>query len=246
MKAIIFAAGLGTRLRPLTDNCPKALIDVGGKTSLQRAIEHIKSVGINDIFINVHYISGAIIEYLTKNQNFGLNITISDESDRLLDTGGGLLKIIADNHLSDDLMLYNSDIITDFDLQEMVDTYATHKPDALLLAYNRASSRQLLFSESNVMRGWCNLSTGAVLPEGLIPDNLLNKAFGGIHIISPKLYNQLFDYKKIKGDIFSITPFYIEKCSDFAIKAFTPKKPFKWFDIGKLATLQKARESFKS
>ena len=118
MKAMIYAAGLGTRLRPLTDDRPKALIEVGGKPMLQHVIENIKKAGITRAVVNVHHFAGKVIDFLDRNGNFGIDIAISDESDRLLDTGGGLLKARPLLDGDEPILLHNADILTDLDLRD--------------------------------------------------------------------------------------------------------------------------------
>lgn len=241
---MIFAAGLGTRLAPITDRIPKALVEVGGKTALQHAIERLKSAGIDDIIINVHHFPKQIIDYLSTNDNFGLNISISDESDRLLDTGGGLLRAINRFQIDEPVLLYNADILTDIDLSQMIDEYNQSNSDALLLAWDRPSSRRLLFDSEMRMRGWKNMSTSEVRPAGLDDSGTMPLAFGGIHIVSPSMFEPLSHYANTCGDVFSITPFYISVCDDQLIRGFRPEGPFQWWDIGKHETLAEARKHF--
>ena len=132
MKAMVFAAGLGTRLRPLTDNKPKALVEVVGIPMLQHVIQNLAYYGFHDIVINVHHFSKQIIDFLKRNDNFGQNIAISDESDCLLDTGGGILNA---RHLLDDgepFLVHNSDILTNLDLKQLYDYHLSNQADATL------------------------------------------------------------------------------------------------------------------
>lgn len=242
MKAMIFAAGLGTRLRPITDTMPKALVPVGGKPVLQYVIEHIKSVGISEMVINVHHFPEQICQFLDANDNFGINIAISDESERLLDTGGGLLMalpLLGDN---EPVLLHNADIITDAPLQQMVEFHLNSGADASLLSWNRNSSRKLLFSVDGMMQGWMNMSTGETRPNFIDESNSISLAFGGVHIVNPSIFPALKEFENRRSAVFSMTPFYIEYCSKFLIQRFTPSEPFNWFDIGRPESLANATE----
>lgn len=246
MKAMVFAAGLGTRLRPITDSMPKALVEVGGKPVLQLVIERLKEAGIVDIVVNVHHFPDAIIGFLRSNGNFGLNIAISDERDMLLDTGGGLLRALSLFGGDDQLMLYNADIVSDFPIEQMMCRHADAGAEATLLVSDRESSRRLLFDGAGRMMGWRNIATGETRPGSLDDTFLTPLAFGGVHIVSPELFPLLEDYRRRNGNVFSITPFYIETCATADIRAFTPSQPFRWFDIGRPSQLQAARNVFYS
>ncbi|WP_313567144.1 sugar phosphate nucleotidyltransferase, partial [Empedobacter sp.] len=147
MKAMIFAAGLGTRLKPFTDNHPKALAVVNGKPLLQRNIEYLKSFGINEIVINVHHFADQIIEFLEDNNYFGIEITISDETDQVLETGGGLVKAKA--NFEEDFLVMNVDILTDLNLDKFIKAHQENKALVTLAVSNRNSSRKLFFNEQN-------------------------------------------------------------------------------------------------
>ncbi len=242
MKAMIFAAGYGKRLAPLTDSIPKPLIDVGGHTMLARVIDKIKAVGIDSIVVNVHHLAGKIRHYLDENDNFGLDIKISDESQRLLDTGGGLVKAtpMLDN---DSVLLYNADILSDFPLDGMITAHNSSHADVTLLAATRDTSRYLLF-EDGKMKGWTNTATGEVRSPYSDVAACHTLAFGGVHILSPDAIDSLKDYAQLRGDVFSITDFYIQRCDSLDIRAHTPAKTFTWFDIGKPSTLEMARRHY--
>lgn len=246
MKAFIFAAGLGTRLRPLTDSMPKALVEVGGMPAIQHVIERIKMAGIKDVVINVHHFPDMVRNFFERNCNFGLNVKISDESELLLDTGGGLYKALPLLGGDEPVLLHNADIVTDISLADMMSEYGADRPDALLLVSERASSRQLLFDASECMNGWQNVATGETRPAGLSVTGLRSLAFGGVHIISPSMFPFLKEYAEGHGPVFSITPFYIEACRRFDIRAFVPAHPFKWYDIGRLESLKAARNAFRN
>lgn len=242
MKAMVFAAGLGTRLRPLTDSIPKALAPIAGRPALQHVLEHIKTAGINDVVVNVHHFPDQIRRFLDDQDNFGLDIQISDESDMLLDTGGGLLKALSLLGNDEPVLLHNADIWTDIDLTRLIGFYESMKPDAALLAWERNSSRRLLFDESGRMAGWCNLLNGEIRPNDLNADSFMQLAFGGIHIVSPSLFLALESYGMACGPVFSITPFYVDVCRRAEILSFSPEKEFHWFDIGKPDSLKQASD----
>lgn len=249
MKGMIFAAGVGSRLRPFTDEHPKALAPVGGKPMLRRVIEKMRAAGIGRIVVNVHHFPGQIRSYLEQNDNFGAEIMISDESDTLLDTGGGLLKAARYFGGEEPILVHNADILTDFEIIAMSARHAECTPLATLLAFPRESSRQLYFDTEGNLRGWQNLKSGELKPAGFNPDlqGLTPLAFGGVHIVSPAIFPLLEEYAERNGEVFSITPFYLEIAEGAKIKAFSPASPFLWHDIGspeKLAAAEKALITF--
>lgn len=231
MRALIFAAGLGTRLKPLTDDTPKALVKVAGRPMLERVINSLKSYGFREIVINVHHFGQQIIDFVQENHSFGIDIVISDERDRLLDTGGGILKA---KTLLDDgqpFLVHNADILTDIDLAEMYNFHLRHTADVTLLVAKRQTSRYFYVDPSGRIFGWKNIKTGEVRPTTLAAINDASLlAFGGLHIISPTIFKALEAY----GDDskFSITPFYVDNCDKLKIMSFQPTKSYCWFDIG--------------
>lgn len=245
MKAMVFAAGLGTRLKPFTLNHPKALVPVGGVSMLQRVLLKIKGLGISDVVVNVHHFSQQIIDFLAENSNFGLNISISDESAQLLDTGGGILA--AEPYLRGDepILVHNADILTDFDIPEMIEDFEKRRPLASLLVSERSTSRYFLFNQAMQMRGWVNVSTGETRPAGVDTVGCEKFAFGGVHIVSPQIFPLLRAYAAEHGAVFSITPFYIGACDKNPIIGHVPLSPFAWHDIGKPESLAAANESLR-
>lgn len=241
MKAMVFAAGLGTRLRPLTDSMPKALVEVGGVAALQRALHSIRDAGIVDVVVNVHHFPQMIRDFLHEKDNFGLNISISDESEQLLDTGGGLLRALEITGQDEPVLLHNADIVSDLRLEEMTECFEREQCDAMLLTSVRDSSRRLLFDADGIMHGWKNMSTGETRPDTLDDSCLEPRAFGGIHIVGPRVFPLLKDYARQNGDVFSITPFYVASCSECRIRSYTPSRPFRWFDIGRPESLAAAQ-----
>ena len=240
MKAMIFAAGLGTRLAPLTDSCPKALIEVGGKPMLLRAIERLRDAGVSEIIVNIHHHAAMIRDYIDGN-DFGVAVTVSDESDMLLDTGGGVVKAAPLLRGDGPVILYNGDIFTDFSLVEMVKSHCQSGADVTLLTDDRNTSRYLLFDTAGRMTGWRNVATG----EERSPydrsslASCRQLAFGGIHVIDPSVIDRLVVYRP-EGK-FSITPFYIDTCDTLDIRCYTPSESYTWVDIGRPESLARAR-----
>ena len=245
MKAVVFAAGLGTRLYPITESMPKALVEVGGKPMLLRVLEKLRDAGINEIVINVHHFADMIIDYLRSNNWFGLRIIISDERRQLLDTGGGILA--ARSYLDDGepFIAHNADILTDFNLPEMIMRHNDSGADVTLLSADRPSSRYLLFDEEQRMRGWTNTKTGEVKPAGIKSDGLRRLAFGGVHVISPTVFKKLDEYSRVVGGVFSITPFYVDYCEKLDMRGYVPSENYHWFDVGRPETLEKARQLYR-
>lgn len=239
MKALVFAAGLGTRLKPFTLTHPKALAPVAGKPMLQRVIEKLTEQGVTEIIVNVHHFPDQIIDFLHAN-NFDVTLRISDERDLLLDTGGGLLAARKWLDCGDEpFIIHNADILTDFDLRPMVDAHTASGAMATLLVADRTSSRMLLFDRQLSMRGWANMATGETRPSGLDASALLPLAFGGVHVASPSIFTALERYAGHEQP-FSITPFYIEACGSHLIKGYMQPHGSIWFDIGKPESLDAA------
>lgn len=246
MKAMIFAAGLGTRLRPLTNDRPKALVEIGGKTMLERVIIKLAKAGVDDITINIHHFGQKIIDFLEQNNNFGLNIHISDERDMLLDTGGGILKARPFLDGKEPFIVHNADILTDIDLNAMWENHLRSGAMATLLVKDRKTSRYFVFDNDYRLQGWINKSTGETRPAEFVHrEGLHELAFGGIHIISPSIFDEL--EKSAKGQAkFSITPFYVDECHNKLIKGFVQDTPYTWLDVGKPETLKEAEEMIKT
>ncbi len=237
---MIFAAGLGTRLKPFTLSHPKALVTVGGVPMLGRVIASLRRQGITEIVVNVHHFADQIVNYL-RTGDFGVDIRISDESEMLLDTGGGVLKAAPMLRGNDPILLYNADILCNIDLGDMLRHHRTTGADVTLLAQKRDTSRHLCFDNATGrLAGWVNTTTGESRPKEFIPSDMLTGlAFGGIHIISQKVLDALAVYPDAPK--FSLTPFYVDNCSELDIRAYTPHNDIQWFDIGKPETLEKAR-----
>ena len=219
---MIFAAGLGTRLRPLTDHMPKALVPVAGKPMLERVILRLKEAGFHEI----------------------TEIHIIDERGMLLDTGGGIKKARPFLDGQEPFLVHNADILTDIDLAGLYRHHLESDAESTLLVSERKTSRYLLFDDDYHLHGWINKSTGEVKPAGFDyrETKYRELAFGGIHIISPSLFH-LMDDGQWDGK-FSIIPFYLSACTKVHIQGY-PLQGFRWFDIGKPETLAQAEEYYK-
>jgi NDP-sugar pyrophosphorylase family protein len=236
-QAMIFAAGLGTRLKPLTDTMPKALVRVGGQPLLWHVIMKLKAAGYERIVVNVHHFAQQIIDYLQTNGNFGLDIRISDETDGLLETGGGIKKALPLFDQESPILIHNVDILSNLDLDALT---MTNAPDALLVVSRRQTKRYLLFDDEMLLDGWTNIETGEVKSPypALDPTGMRQLAFSGMHVIWPRLF-PLF---KEMPDRFGIIDFYLKYCHQCAIIGLE-QKDLRLLDVGKLDTLEQA-ESF--
>lgn len=239
MQAMIFAAGLGTRLKPLTDTMPKALVRVGDEPLLGRVIFRLKEAGFNRIVVNVHHFADQVIDYLKGNDNFGLDIHISDERDALLDTGGGIKKAMPFFDTSQPILIHNVDILSNVNLGQLYEE--GKKGDATLLVSSRSTKRYLLFSkdESRLLTGWTNIETREVKSPypRLEPASCDMYAFSGIHVFSPSLF-PCIDGMPAK---FGIVDFYLKWCDRYAIRGYV-KEDLKLMDVGKQETLQEAED----
>ena len=242
MKAMIFAAGLGTRLRPLTNDRPKALVEIGGKTMLERVITKLATAGFDDITVNIHHFGEKIIEFIEQKNYFGLNIHISDERGMLLDTGGGILKARHFLDGNEPFLVHNADILTDIDLNAMYQSHLDSGAMATVLEKDRKTSRYFVFDDDYRLQGWINKSTGETRPSGFVHrEGLHELAFGGIHVISPSIFKPLEEYSQGQAK-FSITPFYVDECRAHLINGYVQNTPYNWLDVGKPETLTQAEQ----
>jgi NDP-sugar pyrophosphorylase family protein len=238
MKAMILAAGLGTRLKPFTDNHPKALAPVNGKPLLQRNIEYLQQYGYDDLIINVHHFAEQITDIIFKNNGWGSKITISNESDMVLETGGGLLKaahFFKETNLP--FLLMNVDILTDLDLHNMLKFHEQHQALATLAIRRRETSRYLLFDEKNRMVGWKNIKTNETKQVRDCSSPSLF-AFSGIHIIEP----DFFKFITLTGK-FSMIDAYLELAKTNDIIGFDHSES-KMMDVGTTASIIAAEKIF--
>lgn len=247
MKGMIFAAGVGSRLKPFTDFHPKALLPVGGVPMLRRVLDNMAAAGVDEVVVNVHHFASQITDYLEANTPSGMRVSVSDESGLLLDTGGGLLKAapMLDAHDSEPVILHNADILTDVDLGRMLREHIDSGADVTLLASQRMSSRMLYFDCSGRLKGWKNLNTGETKPEGFVADGLMPLAFGGVHVVSPSVFPLLAEYSAYVGAVFSTVPFYLANVKKLLIKAYRPEDGSIWHDVGSMEKLAAAEASLK-
>ena len=233
MKAMIFAAGLGTRLQPLTDNKPKAMVPFRGQPLLFHAISYLKQFGVDTVVVNVHHFAQQVIDYIQVNNGFGIQVLISDESDELLDTGGGLKNAAGYFKNDEDIIVLNTDVLTDLDLNAMLDCHRRSGALATLAVRKRVSSRYLLVDENAVLCGWRNTKSG----EQIIArksSSLNDRAFSGVHIIKAELLDKLQPIGK-----FSIIQSYLQLATNNVISSYDHSESY-WFDMGKIETFDEA------
>ena len=236
---MLFAAGLGTRLKPLTDTMPKALVPVAGQPLLLHVVMKLKAAGFERIVVNVHHFADQIIDYLAAQHNFGLDIRVSDERQQLLETGGGIRKALP---LFDDespILIHNVDILSNVDLARLYDDALQNHVDALLLVSRRQTKRYLLFDDEYILDGWTNIETGEVKSPyaGLDPSDLKQLAFSGIHVVAPSVFPLLQDMP----ERFGIIDFYLNHCTDRRFVAYE-QPGLQLLDVGKLDTLDAAEQ----
>ena len=254
MRAMIFAAGLGTRLKPLTDTLPKALVPLAGKTLLQWQIERLKAAGITDIVVNVHHFPDMIINYLRENDNFGCRIAVSDERDMLLETGGGLRKAKSlllgigsreSGNNDEPILICNVDILSNIDLPTLLKAYNPEEMGVVVVS-PRDTQRYLLFDETNRLCGWTNIATGEIRPASLAssPNSLIASrlAFSGMQVLNPRIFDVMDKVVAEKGDKFSLIDLYLSIAEKEILRAFIPEN-YRMMDVGKIAQLSEA-ESF--
>ena len=236
MKALIFAAGKGTRLKPFTDNHPKALIKVNGVTLLERNIKYLQAFGINDFVINVHHFGDQIVEFLKVNNNFNANISISNEKEELLETGGGLLFAHPFLENEENFLIMNADILTDLALNDLITEHQKTRSFVTLAVSDRKSSRKLLFNDEKILRGWLNVDSGE---QKLAEFNKAFKpmAFSGIHCVNQLIFNKI----KRRGK-FSIMEEYLDMMKTDIIKGFYHNANL--IDVGKPEAISVAEKIF--
>jgi len=239
MRAMVLAAGLGTRLRPLTDHRPKALVEVGGRTLLEIALARLSSFGIREVIVNVHHFADMIVDYLKANKNFGMRVEISREDDVLLDTGGGLKKaayFFLQNSQSPEepFILHNVDVISTIDLRHMAQFHSANHALATLAVQDRPTSRYLLFDEQFQL---CGRKSGKEGQAELVRSSSHPKAlaFSGIHVISPRLFSQMTE----EGVFSIITPYLRLAAQGEKIIAFRSDE-YQWRDLGRIDDVTQA------
>lgn len=230
-QAMIFAAGLGTRLRPLTDTMPKALVRVGGQPLLWHVVMKLKAAGYERVVVNVHHFAQQIVDYLQVNGNFGLDIRISDETRQLLETGGGIKKARLLFDASSPVLIHNVDILSSLDLHDL-----TKSGQSMLVVSERRTKRYLQFDDDLRLIGWKNIETGQVKGREGRP-----LAFSGIHVFSPALFPLMDAWP----DRFPIMDFYLSVCDTHPVMGYEAHD-LRLLDVGKLDTLEEAETFIKS
>lgn len=232
---MILAAGKGTRLMPLTKDTPKALVKVNGIPMIERVILNLKNAGFQRIIINVHYLADKIVAYLEKHNYFDLDIAISDESGQLLDTGGGVKKAMPLFNEAGHVLVHNSDVITNLDLDAIYQSHIESGALATLAVKHRVTSRSLFFDKEKHLCGWRHNQTGEriITRESEVYDNL---GFSGIHVLSSRFLQKICE----KG-AFSLTPVYLRLSKDYTIQGFYHDNDY-WLDIGKPENLKEAEQ----
>jgi mannose-1-phosphate guanylyltransferase len=244
MKAMVLAAGLGTRLRPLTNDRPKALVEIGGRTLLEITLSRLKEFGIREVIVNVHHFADMVVEYLRARSNFGMRIEISRE-DVLLDTGGGLKKagwfLLEDSSTSDEpFFIHNVDVISTIDLQAMISLHRERGALATLAVQNRATSRYLLFNNHDVLCGRQAGKDG--LPEMAVPVATTQPlAFSGIHVVSQRIFSMMTE-----AGVFSIIDCYLRLAAQGERIIAFHADDYYWRDLGRLENIPQAENDLRN
>ncbi len=242
MKAMIFAAGLGTRLKPITDILPKALVPIAGKPLLEHVILKLKAVGFDEIIVNIHHFPNQIIEFLKANNNFGIRIEVSDERDELLDTGGGIRKAARFFDDGKPFLVHNVDILSNVDLKALYHQHIRNNSLATLVVSERETFRYLLFDDDLKLKGWINEKTGETKPTHLSkPEQFTKLAFSGIQMLSAGV----FDLMENLEPKFPIMDFYLNNTGTQTINGFVPDD-YRMLDVGKLNVLDEAEKFIRA
>lgn len=240
MKAMIVAAGLGTRLKPLTNTMPKAMVPVAGKPLIEQVIRKLTGAGITELVINIHHFPEQIIRFVRDNDSFGATIHFSDETELLLETGGGIRK--ARKWLEDDeFIVHNVDILSNLDVTVLTAQHQRTQPLATLVVSERETFRYFLFDDNLRLNGWTNLKTGEMKPSMLRHYGLYRKlAFSGIQILSPEIFPLMEQWP----ERFSITDFYLENMKEHTILGYV-QDDYRMLDVGKPESIKQASEFLK-
>ena len=242
MKAMILAAGLGTRLKPFTNSTPKALVPILGKPVIEHVILKLKNSGFNEIIINIHHFGDQIIEFIKSKNYFDIRIEFSDERDKLLDTGGAIKKASWFFEEDETILIHNADILSDVDLIDLYNNHILTKALATLVVNERKTSRYLFFDECNYLQGWINEKNGETISSSKYdPLKHQKLAFFGIHMLSSKALQEMKNFP----DKFSIIDFYLSLCNKSCVRAFLANQNT-MVDVGKLDSLDKAEVFLQS
>jgi len=231
---MIFAAGLGRRLGNITESIPKALVDINGKSVLQRAVEKCSAYGFNDIIINVHHFADMVEDEVRRLNTKGFRISVSDERDKLLENGGGLYKA-RDFFDKTSFLLYNVDIISDLDLSSLYTLHLNKKCLATLAVRHRPGNRFILIDKEGQMRGWRNISTGEQILSGAGEDGLSEIAFSSMHIVEPEIFNYMHE------GVYSMIDLYLNLAKEHNIYTLKHDEGY-WIDIGTPESLEYVRK----
>ena len=244
MNALILAAGLGTRLGDLTSDRPKALVEVCGRTMLEHQLQHLSAAGFDSFVINIHHFAPKVRAFLEEHKNFGLDIRLSDESDQLLDTGGGIRKAMRLFDNEQPVLVHNVDIFSSVDLKALYNGHIESGADSTLLVAQRSTSRYLYFDTDGLLRGWSNEKTGQVRSPypGFDKSQFTPCAFQGIHVLSQTLLPLLDAIPEPK---FSITDFYVDNAARLRLRSVI-SDPDNWVDAGKPETLERASQIIRA
>jgi NDP-sugar pyrophosphorylase family protein len=237
MKAMIFAAGLGKRLGKITETIPKALVDIDGKTALHLAVEKCTSHGFDDIIVNVHHFADMVEKEVFRLNKMGFRISVSDEREKLLETGGGLYK--AKRFFDDDpFLIYNVDIISDLDISALHNFHHKKKGLATLAVRHRPGNRFYLIDKEGIIRGWRNNSTGEQILTSKQSENLSEIAFSSMHIVEPEIF------KYMREGVYTMTTLYLKLATDHKICTYLDDSGY-WGDIGTPESLEYVRKILK-
>jgi len=237
MKGMIFAAGLGSRFKPWTDSHPKALAPVNGKSLLQRNIEYFQKYGVTEVVVNVHHFASQVIEAVEKNKGWGSTVTISDESDHLLETGGGLLKAASLLEGNEPFVTINADILTDLNLKRLIDYHKDYKPLVSFGVTNRKTSRYFLFDEYDRLCGWRNNKTEEEI-IAVPKKNLVERAYSCVVVFEPRIFSLIPQRGK-----FSLVETYLSLAKDNLILGYDHTGD-KFSDVGKPESIAVAEALF--
>jgi NDP-sugar pyrophosphorylase family protein len=236
MKAMILAAGKGTRLGKIAETIPKALLDIKGKSLLRLTVESCTASGFDDIILNVHHLADLVEEEVERLRKEGFNITVSDERDMLLETGGGLYKARGFFD-SNPFLLCNADTLTDLDLTALYRYHKKMQGLATLAVRNRKGKRYLLVDKEGLLKGWCNKSTGERIIACEETEKLFEIAFSGRHIINPEIFNYMSD------GVYTMTALYLQLASNHEIFTLRDDSGY-WVNVGTPENLEEARKLF--
>jgi len=238
MKAIIFAAGTGSRLGEITYNLPKALVEIGGITLLEQAIQKLKKHGIDEIIINVHHFADLIEEFLEKKKNFNIRIELSDEREKLLETGGGLMKASWFFNANEPFLTYNVDVLTSLDISSMITFHRTSDAMVSLAGKKRKTQRYFLTDQHNRLCGWENLKTGERIDSFRVEGEVERVGYSCVTVMNP----EIFDLITEEG-IFSLTPVFLRLAKENTIMVHRHDTDY-WTDIGSPERLIDATDYF--